>query len=120
MRDMFGLGERESTIMEVLWSAAEPVTVRDVLDRLERPLAYTTVMTVLDNLHNKGHVTREKVGRAFRYRAAQTREAAAAQMVREVLAASGDAEGVLLHFAGSASPEEFTVLRRILRRGGLT
>ncbi|SKW73271.1 Putative penicillinase repressor [Mycobacteroides abscessus subsp. massiliense] len=41
-------------------------------------------------------------------------------MVREVLAASGDAEGVLLHFAGSASPEESTVLRRILRRGGLT
>jgi predicted transcriptional regulator len=120
VRDMFGLGERESTIMEVLWSVAEPVTVRDVLDRLDRPLAYTTVMTVLDNLHNKGHVTREKVGRAFRYRAAQTREAVAAQMVREVLAASGDAEGVLLHFAGSASPEESTVLRRILRRGGLT
>ncbi|WP_165702559.1 BlaI/MecI/CopY family transcriptional regulator, partial [Mycobacteroides abscessus] len=71
MRDMFGLGEREATIMELLWSAAEPVTVRDVLDRLERPLAYTTVMTVLDNLHNKGHVTREKVGRAFQYRAAE-------------------------------------------------
>lgn len=62
MRDMFGLGEREATIMELLWSATEPVTVRDVLDRLERPLAYTTVMTVLDNLHNKGHVTREKSG----------------------------------------------------------
>lgn len=95
MRDMFGLGEREATIMELLWSVAEPVTVRDVLDRLERPLAYTTVMTVLDNLHNKGHVTREKVGRAFQYRAAETREAAAARMVREVLAASGDAEGAL-------------------------
>ena len=119
MKGAYGLGEREATIMAVLWDADEALTVRDVLDRLASPLAYTTVMTVLDNLHGKGFVARQKVGRAFRYVPAESREQLTARMMRDLLAESGDPEGVLLHFAKGASAEESTMLREILRRGGL-
>ena len=57
------LGELEAVVMERLWTTSAPVTVRDVQDELApaRPLAYTTVMTVMDHLFSKGYVTREKV-----------------------------------------------------------
>lgn len=115
---MIGLGELEGAVMDVLWSVDDPVRVRDVMERLEppRPLAYTTVMTVLDNLHTKGMVSRCRVGRAYRYRATRSREEAAAELVRQVLHASGDAERVMLHFATSASDDESRILRRAARR----
>lgn len=115
---MIGLGDLESAVMDVLWNADDPVRVRDVLDRLQppRPLAYTTVMTVLDNLHTKGMVSRERVGRAYRYRAARSREETAAELVRQVLRSSGDPEQVMLHFASSASDDESRILRRAARR----
>jgi predicted transcriptional regulator len=114
------LGELESAVMGVLWSVGSPAKVRDVLDRLNtgRPLAYTTVMTVLDNLHRKAWVRREKVGKAYRYEPAVTQAEASARSLRQVLDASGDPEGALLHFATSVSESESEseVLRRGLRR----
>ncbi|CAL99960.1 putative transcriptional regulator [Saccharopolyspora erythraea NRRL 2338] len=116
---MLGLGELELKVMDVLWSSGEPMRVRDVLERLagERRLAYTTVMTVLDHLHGKGWVHRSMTGRAYSYRPARTREEAGANLLREVLDSSGDAESVLLHFARSVSDRESEVLRRALDRG---
>ena len=52
--------------MEILWSRGES-NVRDVVDRLSRPLAYTTVMTTLDRLFKKGILERRKEERAFLY-----------------------------------------------------
>ncbi|TCP50005.1 putative transcriptional regulator [Tamaricihabitans halophyticus] len=117
---MHGLGELEGKVMDVLWSAAEPMRVRDVLDALTsaRPLAYTTVLTVLDNLHGKGWVRRSRAGRAYVYTAVESRAEAGARVLRDVLDASGDAERVLLHFARSASPDESAILRRALRQDG--
>jgi predicted transcriptional regulator len=107
------LGQLEAAVMEVLWRCAEPMRVRDVLDRLDtRPLAYTTVMTVPDNLHRKGWVVRHLDGKAYRYRPTRSRAEAAAQAVRELLDATGDPEAVLLHFARSASKRELAALRR--------
>ena len=62
-------GELETAVMHCLWRRAEPATVRDVLEELtrSRPLAYTTVMTVMDNLHGKGQLQRRKHGRAWQY-----------------------------------------------------
>jgi predicted transcriptional regulator len=113
---MFGLGGLEEAVMEVLWHTDQPARVRDVLERLEpdRPLAYTTVMTVLDNLHRKGWVERERDGRAYRYRPALSREDATVRALRDVLNASGDPEAALLQFARSASDEEADVLRAAL------
>ncbi|HEV7974036.1 BlaI/MecI/CopY family transcriptional regulator [Amycolatopsis sp.] len=117
---MYGLGDLETAVMGVLWDSAEPAKVRDVLDRLRTPkqLAYTTVMTVLDNLHRKGWVRRELDGKAYRYEPEISREAAAARALREVLESSGNPEGVLLHFARSASDEESELLRKGLRAKG--
>ncbi|BBG05576.1 MULTISPECIES: BlaI/MecI/CopY family transcriptional regulator [Pseudonocardia] len=110
------LGELEAAVMDVLWDGAAPCRVRDVRARLApgRPLAYTTVMTVLDNLHRKGWVQRELDGRAYLYRPAATREEETAQALRELLDAAGDTEAVLLHFARSVSERESAVLRAAL------
>jgi len=67
------LGPLEITLMEILWTGGEG-NVRDVIDRLGRPLAYTTVMTTLDRLYKKGLLARRKSDRAFIYSAALTRE----------------------------------------------
>lgn len=99
--------------MKVLWSADGALTVRQVLEQLpvQRNLAYTTVMTVLSNLHRKGMVQRQSVGRAYNYLPVRSREAAAAASLREVLDASDDPRSVLLHFAETASDEESDILR---------
>jgi predicted transcriptional regulator len=114
---VFGLGELESAVMDIVWRAEEPAKVRDVLDALSgKTLAYTTVMTVLDNLYRKGWVQRERDGKAFRYRPAVSRDEAAARTMRAVLESSGDPEAALLHFASTASDREVELLRSGLRR----
>jgi predicted transcriptional regulator len=60
------LGPLEITLMEILWTHGES-NVREVVDRLDRPLAYTTVMTTLDRLFKKGILERRKADRAFFY-----------------------------------------------------
>lgn len=67
------LGPLEVAVMETMWTRGEG-NVRDVIDRLGRPLAYTTVMTTLDRLYKKGLLARRKSERAFIYSAALTRE----------------------------------------------
>lgn len=102
---MRNLGELESAVMEVLWRADQPMSVRAVRDQLigHRALAYTTVMTVLDNLHRKGYVLRDKYGRAYQYRPATPRGEVLAAGMRELLDGADDTEAVLLHFARSVS-----------------
>ena len=66
------LGPLELTVMEIMWSHGEN-NVRDVVDKLHRPLAYTTVMTTLDRLFKKGMLERRKSERAFIYSPTMTR-----------------------------------------------
>lgn len=67
------LGPLEAEVMEVLWNSAEG-NVRDVAKHLDRPLAYTTVMTTLDRLYKKGFLSRRKEERAFIYAARLSRQ----------------------------------------------
>ncbi|HEV2388525.1 MAG TPA: BlaI/MecI/CopY family transcriptional regulator [Candidatus Acidoferrales bacterium] len=60
------LGGLEISVMGVLWERGES-SVRDVVERLSRPLAYTTVMTTLDRLFKKRLLDRRKAERAFLY-----------------------------------------------------
>jgi predicted transcriptional regulator len=60
------LGPLEIAAMEILWAAGES-SVHDVMPKLARPLAYTTVMTTLDRLYKKGLLERRKSDRAFLY-----------------------------------------------------
>lgn len=87
------LGPLGAEVMRVLWSAGEPVSVRAVLDRLNRDrresLAYTTVMTVLARLAERGAATRTAAGRGYLYEAA-VRDAAELA-VNDVVRDHGDA-----------------------------
>src|ERR1700674_1767221 len=67
------LGRLEFDLMQILWSRGES-NVRDVIQQLDRPLAYTTVMTTLDRLYKKGFLDRRMRERAFLYSARLSRE----------------------------------------------
>jgi predicted transcriptional regulator len=81
------LGALEREVMDVVWDRGE-TSVKDVSERLSSPVAYTTVMTTMDRLFKKQLLTRRKVGRAFVYRAAATRDelegAVAAELVHSL------------------------------------
>ncbi|MBQ0985303.1 BlaI/MecI/CopY family transcriptional regulator [Streptomyces sp. F63] len=111
------LGELEDAVMTRVWRWNRPVTVREVLEdlRKERPIAYTTVMTVLDNLHRKGWVRREAEGRAYRYTAVSTRAAYSAALMNEAWAASDNRAAALVAFFGMMSEEEREALRDAIR-----
>jgi predicted transcriptional regulator len=111
-----GFGELESSIMELLWDHGEPATVRQVHTALtkRRQLAYTTVLSVADNLYKKGILRREPVGRAHRYEPVMSREQYGATLMREALDGSGDREQALLAFVGRMSLEEAAALRAAL------
>jgi predicted transcriptional regulator len=109
------LGELERAIMDVLWESAEPMTVRQVsVCLIDRDLAHTTVMTVLDRLAKKGFVRRERAGRAWRYRPAESREAYVAELMLTALDETGDRQAALTRFARSVSGREADVLREAL------
>ncbi|MEW1658701.1 MULTISPECIES: BlaI/MecI/CopY family transcriptional regulator [unclassified Streptomyces] len=103
--------------MTRVWEWNRPVTVREVLEDLqkERSIAYTTVMTVLDNLHQKGWVRREREGRAYRYKAVSTRAAYSAALMNEAWSASDNPAAALVAFFGMMSPEQRQALRDALR-----
>ena len=113
---MRGLGDLEAVVMALLWSADAPLTVREVLGQMDRrpPLAYTTVLTVVDNLHRKGFLTREKDGRAFRYQPVKARAEYAADLMADVLNSSGDRSATLLTFVERMSDDELSRLREAL------
>jgi predicted transcriptional regulator len=110
------LGDLEAAVMALLWDSAEPATVREIKDRLvdERKLAYTTVMTVMDNLHRKGLLARQIDGRAYRYTPLRDRAEHTAQLIEEVLADADDRAVPLLRFMERLTPEEVTRLRAML------
>ena len=87
------LGHLEREVMDVVWQTDE-TTVREVQAVLPRRVAYTTVMTTLDRLFKKGFVARTRAGRAFVYRALQTRQQT------EAAVASGLVSGL---FSGGAA-----------------
>lgn len=115
---MRGFGELEAVVMHRVWAYDGPVTVRDIFDQLreERPIAYTTVMSTMDNLHRKGWLARERDGKAYRYTAVASREQYSARLMGEALAEAGDAEAVLSHFVAAMDGEQSAALRAVLEK----
>ncbi|MFC5156587.1 BlaI/MecI/CopY family transcriptional regulator [Streptomyces amakusaensis] len=103
--------------MTRVWQWNRPVTVREVLEDLqqERSIAYTTVMTVMDNLHQKGWVRREVEGRAYRYTAVSTRAAYSAALMNEAWSRSDNPAAALVAFFGMMSPEQRESLQAAVR-----
>lgn len=103
-------------MLEALWAAGAPCTAKQVQDALaDRELATTTVLTVLGRLARKGLVSRERDGRAHRYRAVASREDHIADLMRDALDGAPDRGAVLERFLGSIPPDERDALRDLLR-----
>ena len=115
---MRGFGELEAAVMHRMWDHDGAVTVRDLFDELReaRPIAYTTVMSTMDNLHRKGWLARERDGKAYRYTPVASREEYSARLMREALADAGDTEAVLSHFVASMDGGQAEALRAALGR----
>ncbi|ASU82180.1 CopY family transcriptional regulator [Nocardiopsis gilva YIM 90087] len=109
------LGDLERAVMDVLWAQDEPLTVREVGRALaDRDLAHTTVMTVLDRLAKKEVVSRDREGRAWRYRPAASRESYVSELMYDALGETGDRDAALAAFVRSMSGTEAEALRRAL------
>lgn len=110
-------GELEAAVMDCVWRHGRQMSVRDVLDDLSRgrTIAYTTVLTVMDKLHTKGWLSRERAGRAFVYEATRGREAYTARLMRDALSTSSNQAAAFVHFLSELSPEEAAALRSALQ-----
>jgi predicted transcriptional regulator len=107
-------GELESVVLGALWAAGEPLTAAQVLDAIDIDLAYTTVMTTLARLHDKGSVRRQRVGRAYAYMPSAEVAADAARQMRRVLD-RGDHATVLANFVGTLDDDDERLLSDLLR-----
>jgi predicted transcriptional regulator len=111
-------GELEAVVMDRLWEQGRPMLVREMVEDLrgDRPLAYTTVMTVMENLHRKGWLRRERDGRAWRYEPTSSRSGYTAALMNDALATSSDRRTALAHFVLQMSPHDAALLRDALDR----
>ena len=87
-----GLGALEREVMAIAWNTPE-ISVRDVCRQLSANVAYTTAMTTMDRLYKKGLLSRQKVGRAFIYRAAATRDEMEHSVTTELVQSLLDNDG---------------------------
>jgi predicted transcriptional regulator len=115
-----GFGDLEATVMERVWDHGDGATVREVFEELAdtRQIAYTTVLSTMDNLHRKGWVRRDREGKAYRYWPTMTREERSANLMRAAFSAGGDTEAVLAFFVQQMTAEESAQLKAALRHSG--
>lgn len=112
------LGPLESRVMSVVWKAAKPVTVRDVVSALEdRGPAYTTIMTIMSRLAEKGILRRTSAGKSYVYEARFTEEEflarTAQRSVRKLVDDFGDV--ALAQFAEELTRADPATLERLRR-----
>ncbi|MGH7565953.1 MAG: BlaI/MecI/CopY family transcriptional regulator [Gemmatimonadota bacterium] len=111
------LAEREMEVMQVLWDRGS-ATVSEARERLDDPLAYTTVLTVFRTLEEKGFVRHEEEGRAYRYYPLIERHQARRGAVGRLLdrAFDGSAELLMAHLVAERelSPDQIRRIRRLL------
>ena len=110
------LGPLEAEVVRAAWAAGEPVTVRQLLERLNsgrsQQLAYTTVMTVMNRLADKGVLRRHKQGRGYLYEPVASDSAGLA--VRGVVRDFGDAAIAHLVDEAKSDPKVLKRLQRLL------
>ena len=110
---MARFGDLEAAIMDVMWAAGGPLRVREVADELNqnRPLAFNTVQTVMENLFRKGWLDREKSGRTYWYVTVRSREDYVAGLLGEALAVARDPAATLVRLVEDLDPGEIAQLR---------
>jgi predicted transcriptional regulator len=107
-------GKLEAEVLAVLWASDEPMAAADVQRRLDGGLAYSTVVTILSRLHEKGMAIREKQGRSFAYSPIEDETGMAARRMRQVLDAGPDRDSVLARFVSDLSDHDERVLRALV------
>lgn len=109
-------GELESAVLATLWAADEPLTARQVQERLSGDLAYTTVLTILSRLHGKGMLLRHSVGRGNAFAPVRDEATETAVRIHSLLERGSDREAVLSRFVSELSQEDEQLLHRLLGR----
>jgi len=115
------LTDQELEIMKIVWDR-DSVTVRDVYEALleKRKVAYTTVMTMMNILEQKGHLKKEQEERAYVYRSTKPRNQVIRGMVREFVnrVFNGSAEPLLLHLVEDKklTEEDIEEIRAMIRK----
>src|ERR1700712_3874512 len=114
------LGHLETAVLTVVAAAAEPQTVSQVQVRLDGAPAYTTVMSTLARLAEKGALRRSLDGRAYRYElaapSASIDDALTARSMRRLMGDGADRAAVLARFVAELDEEEERVLSDLLAR----
>ncbi|WP_338783100.1 BlaI/MecI/CopY family transcriptional regulator [Streptomyces sp. DG1A-41] len=109
-----GRGELENSVLAALWAADAPLTARQVMERLPGGLAYTTVLTILSRLYDKGMLVRHREGRGYAYEPARDEASHTAGQMRTLLEHGSDREAVLARFVSELSEQDEQVLHRLL------
>lgn len=107
-------GSLEREVRAVLTAASRPLTPGQVRDALGGDLAYTTVLTVLTRLFEKGEVARETLGRGYAYTAPYDSAELAARRMALMLDDEADRQAVLTRFVHGLQPDDEHLLRGLL------
>jgi predicted transcriptional regulator len=113
-----GYGDLAQAVLDLVGRAGTAMTPGQVRQALGRDLAYTTVMTVMARLHDRGLLTRTRVGRAFAYTAVGDPAQVTARRMHRLLNVEEDRAGVLARFVDGLSPDDERVLRTLLDQIG--
>lgn len=107
-------GALESEVLELLQTAGRALSPGQVLAGLTDALAYSTVVTVLSRMHDKGVLTRSKQGRAYRYAPVADRQGLTALRMLRALDSDPAREAVLSRFVDELPTGDEELLRRLL------
>jgi predicted transcriptional regulator len=108
----------EAEVLAALWTVGRPATAAEVRRRVDASLAYTTVLTILSRLHDKGVLSRSRSGRRFAYAPVDDEAGLAARRMRKLLDAGPDRSSVLARFVSDLTQDDEQVLREVLRETG--
>lgn len=109
------LGTLEQQVMESLWTHGAS-TIRELMGRLPKHPAYTTISTVLRNLDRKGMVVPVRERNAVRYQPRRSRDEHAAMLMKHAWSTSEDRHASILHFVEGMDPDDLALLREHLTR----
>ncbi len=108
----------ELELLQLLWDHG-PLTVRQVMDRINDDRAYTSVMSLMNVMAEKGMLQREPEGRAYRYRPVVQKGDTVGQMLGDLLsrAFDGSAKQLMVHLLDAAQPgeDELAEIRRAIQ-----
>ncbi|MDJ0346503.1 BlaI/MecI/CopY family transcriptional regulator [Streptomyces sp. H10-C2] len=101
--------------MAILWAADGALTAAQVSDRFPGELAYTTVLTILSRLFDKGRLTRKRMGRGYAYVPVRDEAADTAGRMVTLLERGTDRQAVLARFVAELSDQNEALMQELLR-----